>query len=35
VTQLDTLALEWVRVGPTDAAAYDALLARFRQCRGG
>jgi len=34
VTQLDTLALEWVRVGPTDAAAYDALLARFRQCRG-
>jgi hypothetical protein len=34
VTQLDTLALEWVRVGPTDAVTYDTLLARFRQCRG-
>ena len=31
---LDALALEWVRVGPAPAAAYEALLARFMRCRG-
>lgn len=32
-SQLDTLALEWVRVGPVDAASYQTLVTRFRQCR--
>jgi hypothetical protein len=31
--ELDTLALEWVRVGPVSAATYESLLARFRRCR--
>jgi hypothetical protein len=29
----DALALEWVRVGPVDAAAHKALLRRFLACR--
>lgn len=32
-TQLDTLAIEWVRVGPVDEVAYEPLLQRFRRCR--
>jgi len=32
-TQLDTLAIEWVRVGPVEDAAYGPLLQRFRCCR--
>jgi hypothetical protein len=31
--QLDTLAIEWVGVGPTDEATYEPLFARFRGCR--
>ena len=31
--QLDTLALEWVGVGPTEEGTYRQLLERFRQCR--
>lgn len=31
--QLDGLAIEWVSVGPVDAAAYPALLQRFLLCR--
>jgi len=31
--QLDTLAIEWVGVGPTDEGTYRQLLGRFRQCR--
>jgi Domain of Unknown Function (DUF349) len=31
--QLDALALEWIRVGPTDEAVYAPLLERFRRCR--
>ncbi len=32
-TNLDTLAIEWIGVGPVDDAAYQALLERFRRCR--
>jgi hypothetical protein len=31
----DTLALEWVRVGPVSAASYQALFRRFLGCRQG
>ena len=31
---LDELALEWLAVGPVDAAAHEALFARFERCRG-
>jgi hypothetical protein len=31
--QLDTLAIEWVGVGPTEEGIYRQLLERFRQCR--
>lgn len=31
--QLDTLAIEWLGVGPTDEATYARLLNRFRTCR--
>jgi hypothetical protein len=31
--QLDTMAIEWVAVGPTEEAAYERLLNRFRTCR--
>lgn len=30
---LDDLALEWIAVGPVEAAVHDALLARFERCR--
>ena len=32
-TDLDGLALEWLTVGPVEAAVHDALLARFERCR--
>jgi hypothetical protein len=32
-TQLDTLAMEWIRVGPTDEDTYMQLLERFKRCR--
>jgi hypothetical protein len=32
-TQLDTMAIEWVGVGPVEDAAYQPLLQRFRRCR--
>jgi hypothetical protein len=32
-TQLDTMAIEWVGVGPVEDAAYEPLLQRFRRCR--
>jgi hypothetical protein len=32
-TQLDTLAIEWIAVGPTEEGTYRQLLERFRQCR--
>jgi hypothetical protein len=31
--QLDTMAIEWVGAGPTEEAAYQRLLNRFRRCR--
>jgi hypothetical protein len=31
--QLDTMAIEWVGVGPTEEAAYERLLNRFRRYR--
>jgi len=31
--QLDSLAIEWVGVGPTEDSTYRQLLERFRQCR--
>lgn len=31
--QLDTLAIEWVSVGPVEEAVYEPLLRRFRSCR--
>ena len=31
--QLDTMAIEWAAVGPTEGAAYERLLNRFRRCR--
>ncbi len=30
---LDDLALEWIAVGPVEAAVHDGLLARFERCR--
>lgn len=32
-SQLDTLAIEWIGVGPVDEATYLQLLTRFKQCR--
>jgi hypothetical protein len=32
-TQLDAMAIEWLRVGPVEDAAYAPLLQRFRRCR--
>lgn len=32
-TELDTLAIEWLGVGPVEDAAYAPLLTRFRRCR--
>ena len=32
-TQLDTLAMEWIRVGPTEGETYMRLLERFKRCR--
>jgi uncharacterized protein DUF349 len=32
-TQLDTMVIEWIGVGPTEEAAYERLLHRFRRCR--
>jgi hypothetical protein len=32
-TQLDTMAIEWVGVGPTEEAVYERLLNRFQRCR--
>lgn len=32
-TNLDTIAIEWVAVGPVEAAAYQPLLQRLRRCR--
>jgi hypothetical protein len=32
-TQLDTMAMEWIRVGPTDEGTYVQLLERFKRCR--
>jgi hypothetical protein len=34
-SQLDALALEWLRVGPTEEGTYLPLLERFRRCRPG
>ena len=31
--QLDTMAIEWVGVGPTEEGAYERLLTRFRRGR--
>jgi hypothetical protein len=31
--QLDTMAIAWVGVGPTEEAVYERLLNRFRRCR--
>ena len=31
--QLDTLAIEWIGIGPTDETTYLPLLERFKQCR--
>lgn len=31
--ELDTLAFEWVRVGPVSTATHEPLLARFLRCR--
>ena len=32
-TNLDTLAIEWVGVGPVEASVYQPLVQRFRRCR--
>ena len=32
-SQLDSIAMEWVSVGPTEEATYLALLERFKSCR--
>jgi hypothetical protein len=32
-TQLDTMAIEWLGVGPVEDAVYEPLLQRFRRCR--
>src|SRR3546814_3142924 len=31
-TSLDTMAIDWVRVGPVDDVTYEPLLQRFRSC---
>jgi hypothetical protein len=31
--ELDTLSLEWIRIGPIEGGAYDALLQRLLRCR--
>jgi hypothetical protein len=31
--QLDTMAIEWIGVGPTEEATYMRLLERFKRCR--
>lgn len=31
--RLDTLAIEWVSVGPVEEVAYEPMLQRFRRCR--
>jgi hypothetical protein len=31
--QLDTMAIAWVGIGPTEEAVYERLLNRFRRCR--
>jgi hypothetical protein len=31
--ELDTISLEWIRIGPIDGAVYDALLQRLLRCR--
>ena len=31
--QLDTMTIEWIGIGPTEEAAYLALLERFKRCR--
>jgi uncharacterized protein DUF349 len=31
--QLDAMTIEWIGIGPTDAATYSALLERFKRCR--
>jgi hypothetical protein len=31
--QLDTMAIEWIGVGPIDETTYLALLRRFKRCR--
>lgn len=31
--ELDTLSLEWTRIGPVDGAVHDALLERLLRCR--
>jgi len=32
-TQLDTLTIEWLGVGPTEETTYPRLLERFKECR--
>ncbi|GAC1622268.1 MAG: hypothetical protein NVS9B10_06040 [Nevskia sp.] len=32
-TNLDTMAIEWMAVGPAEEAVYQPLLQRFRRCR--
>lgn len=32
-SRLDTLAIEWLRLGPVEESAYAPLLQRFRRCR--
>ena len=32
-TPLDTMAIDWIRVGPVGESAYEPLLQRFRRCR--
>ncbi|ROH93608.1 DUF349 domain-containing protein [Stagnimonas aquatica] len=32
-SRLDTLAIEWLRLGPVDESVYAPLLQRFRRCR--
>jgi hypothetical protein len=32
-TDLDGLALEWLTVGPVEAAVHDALFVRFQHCQ--
>lgn len=32
-SQLDAMAIEWLRIGPVEESAYAPLLQRFRRCR--